>query len=344
MNIGTNSDLSKDNIFKSLNQKDIWNFYFGIELDLDRAIRKKIRFTNPIRDDKYPGCTFFYRTDGKIIFHDWSYGNKYDCIDFVMSRYKIGFYDALKTINRDFGLNLMESRCSEKLQLVDHHVGKVDLREIELEDERNTESFSKILQIRDQNFTNRDISYWKSYGATVKDLKIYQIYSARIVFLDEKPIYHYTLSNPSYGYLNDSGKMKIYWPFEKRKDRRFLSNTSVDDVQGYSQLPGSGEMLIVTKSLKDVVSLSKFKIPSIAPQSESVLLPEWCVEDVKKRFKNIFILYDNDQPGIENSKKLSEHTGWNRKFIHPNLSKDFSDLRKFHGQDQAGKWINENLL
>lgn len=41
-------------------------------------------------------------------------------------------------------------------------------------------------------------------------------------------------------------------------------------IQGSKMLPKSGEFVVVTKSLKDVMALYEFGIPAIAPNSENL--------------------------------------------------------------------------
>ena len=63
-------------------------------------------------------------------------------------------------------------------------------------------------------------------------------------------------------------------------------------------LPKSGEYLVVTKSLKDVMTLYTLGVPSIAPISENCFLSESQYNRLKGRFECIIVLYDNDRPGL----------------------------------------------
>lgn len=63
-------------------------------------------------------------------------------------------------------------------------------------------------------------------------------------------------------------------------------------------LPKTGEYLVVTKSLKDVMTLYSLGIPAIAPISENCFLSESQYNRLKERFKYIVLLYDNDRPGL----------------------------------------------
>ena len=64
-------------------------------------------------------------------------------------------------------------------------------------------------------------------------------------------------------------------------------------------LPKSGEYVVITKSMKDVMCLYSLGIPSIAPTSENCFLSEAQYHKLKERFKYIILLYDNDRPGLK---------------------------------------------
>lgn len=63
-------------------------------------------------------------------------------------------------------------------------------------------------------------------------------------------------------------------------------------------LPKQGDYLVVTKSLKDTMTLYNLGIPAIAPISENCFLSEAQYNKLKDRFKNIIVFYDNDRPGL----------------------------------------------
>lgn len=69
-------------------------------------------------------------------------------------------------------------------------------------------------------------------------------------------------------------------------------------------LPKSGEYVVVTKSLKDVMVLYEFGIPAIAPISENCYLTDTQHHKLVSRFKKVIIFYDFDYAGITNSNKF----------------------------------------
>ena len=77
----------------------------------------------------------------------------------------------------------------------------------------------------------------------------------------------------------------------------------MSDLQGLSQLPDSGDTLVITKSLKDVMCLDIWGIPAIAPASESCVIPADIADNLNDRFARIYILYDFDRTGISFANK-----------------------------------------
>ena len=66
-------------------------------------------------------------------------------------------------------------------------------------------------------------------------------------------------------------------------------------------------------------------IPTLAVQGEGYDMSTSAIENLKSRYKRIYISFDTDTPGILNTKRLAERTGFIP--IIPDLgeSKDFSD-------------------
>ena len=81
------------------------------------------------------------------------------------------------------------------------------------------------------------------------------------------------------------------------------------DIQGYDQLPTDAyvqNVLFIAASMKDALCLISAGYYAIAPQSESVRISLETIQELKSRFKSIYILYDLDKAGEKNSIKHSE--------------------------------------
>ena len=139
-------------------------------------------------------------------------------------------------------------------------------------------------------------------------------------------------------------KFKIYRPYSLYRKDKWRTNCSTIDVQGFEQLPENGDLLIITKSLKDVMVLYKLGYNAVALQSENDKLNYKIYQNLSERFKRIVILFDNDEPGILNAEIFSERYGIPYTFIPISEKiKDISDYIHYHGIDSA-KNLMKNLL
>ena len=111
---------------------------------------------------------------------------------------------------------------------------------------------------------------------------------------------------------------KIYQPYAD-SEHKWYNNNDYSTWELWTQLPSLGNILIVTSSRKDAIVIktlfSTNRITSCSLQSESVKPKESVVNELKSRFKEIFVLYDNDNdkdhnPGRIAGDKISKATGF----------------------------------
>ncbi|MGK2861905.1 MAG: hypothetical protein ACSLE0_08225, partial [Chitinophagaceae bacterium] len=148
-------------------------------------------------------------------------------------------------------------------------------------------------------------------------------------------------------YKDGQETYKIYQPFNK--DFKWINNHNDSIWQGWNQLPPKGEILIITKSLKDVMSITDvLGIPSVSLQSESVHPKRIVMKELHFRFEDIYLLYDNDFDKEQNWGQLfaksvaSEFNLYNIAIQDSRKCKDFSDLVKEYGAVESKKiWDNE---
>ena len=143
--------------------------------------------------------------------------------------------------------------------------------------------------------------------------------------------------------LNSDNNFKIYRPLAD-KYTKWRNNLTPYDIQGYEQLPKKGDLLIITKSMKDVMCLYEMGYTAISPASESTFLTPDVIDALKLRFKRILICFDRDVPGVKNMRKISLKTGLNGFLVHKKFkSKDISDAVKNNGFDIVKNWLKETL-
>lgn len=287
--------LSKESILDRTTQEAIFTQY-GL------SPREGV-FSNPYRNDNNPSAGF-YRKNGVLYFGDFTGWCNWDCFAFVQHIHNCSFVEALAIIDRD---------------LRSGKVAKVTINKI-IEEKRRAE-----IEVRVKEYNKKDKEYWEQYGISLETLAKYKVYSCDWVRLNGDVFYIYNKYKPAYAYYFGDGEFKIYMPKSKS---RFISNTSA--LQGYEQLPRTGELLIIQKSLKDVMLMSEFGIPSVAVQAETAILSKDIADELKRRFKKIYVWYDNDDAGNRGAEKLS---AYGFECIHSSKEKDATDYYRKYGTE-----------
>jgi DNA primase len=152
---------------------------------------------------------------------------------------------------------------------------------------------------------------------------------------------HSSQKRPIFGYYRGKNENKtelwrIYSPNHKSKEPKFISNWKSVLIQGAKQLPKEGDLLVITKSMKDVMCLYSLGITAIAPNSENLFLTDTQYEKLKKRFKKIVLFYDSDYAGIKNMNRIRKQFNVDCIWIPRKYkAKDISDFYKMYGKDKT---------
>ena len=326
-------ELTKENVLKYISEKTIFEYYFGEDINLNFS------YKNPLRRDLNPGCKFFIGRNQKLLFIDFSKTKSVvDCFGFICQKYNCDLPMALKIVNRDFRLGLGTDNEQNLGDLIyEYTVPSLDY----FEDTK--EKKSDLLCIKRQ-YENYDLDYWtKDYGISAETLDKFNVYCVKGVYNNNKPLWISTKENPIYAYyFPNEKKKKIYRPKEKNKKYRFLSSAGISKIyQGFDQLPEKGDLLIITKSMKDVMVLHEFGYNAIAPNGEGYTIDSNLYSGLCDRFDNIILFYDNDIAGKRASLEISEELGCC--FIEiPNDqfgTKDISDYYYNYGEKLTGQLL-----
>jgi len=321
--ISLHPKITKDFILSKVNQESIMQHYIGTD------VNSKKLFLSPLRSDNHVTCSIYKSKSGILYMHDFATNEHIDCWNLVMRLYSCNYYEALKIIAQDFNLISSDITKTQTPKIV--------------ESLKETESAKIQVQIKD--FTNKELEWWKSFGISRKTLKKYHVFSLQHVFLNGELKFTSSEQCPIYGYYfgkdkNHEEKWKIYFPM--RTEFRFINNTNKKLLQGYKQLPKTGDLLVISKSMKDIMAMHEFNIPAVAPNSETLFINDKQLEEFKSRFKHILIFYDSDRPGKYNMAKIRrEHPELNYYFLPRHLSKDFTDTIKQVGVDKMKELVNQ---
>ena len=320
--------ITKELILSRFSEEQLMEYYLHISV-------KKGLFRSPLRRDKQPTCSFYRNKSGTLIFKDFATGQHLNIFDVVQSIFRCDYFESLRIIANDFGI--VRDNTLHK------NPGKINLNPIKIKDKE----ISKI-QIEVQEFTDSELKWWGKYGISKDILKRFDVYSCKHVFLNDQLFAESQQHCPIFGYYGKKYQGLELWRcyFPKRTSFRFITNWPSKKIQGYDQLPKKGKLLVITKSMKDSMCLYSCGITACAPNSENLFIPDKVLEDLKNRFKNIVVLYDNDRPGLYNMAKIrKEHPELTYVFIPKKYgSKDISDFYKDHGRKETLNLIKTFIL
>lgn len=304
-------------ILSKVTEYDIYAKYIG-------QFKVGMIYNSPFRKDKNPSFGIFYSKRTKqLLFKDHGTGECGNVIKFVqLYTGKTNYNDILQDI-------------VSKLNITNDTVLDSSKQYIP--------STETVIGVVRQKMTETDINYWSQFHISTKTLKKYNVDSIKYYLCNGVVKGIYKPENPMFAY-KVYNNFKIYRPLGD-KYTKWRNNLTEYDVQGYEQLPKKGDICIITKSLKDVMCLYEMGIPAISPSSESTWIPESVLTDLKKRFKKIIIIFDRDQAGFKNVRKIiKKYKDLDFLFINKKFkSKDISDAIKNNSYEIIKNWLFSQL-
>jgi 5S rRNA maturation endonuclease (ribonuclease M5) len=316
--------LTKEFLLSKNSEETYMRTYLGIPISTKLVV-------SPLRSDHKPTASFYRNRNKELIFHDFGTGFHANFIGIVMEIHHCDYKKALRIIAEDFKL-------VEKTE--DRPEIKIKKTEIKIEEKLDT-----ILQIQDQPFTNNELKWWESYGVHESTLKKFKVHSCASFFINGNYAGSSTDRSYIFGYYGGMKKGNELWRlyFPQKRTYRFLSNWEKNMIQGAKQLPETGDLLVISKALKDVMCLYELGIPAIAPCSEVLFISEPQLERIKQRFKTIVVFYDNDATGIAFMKKIKKAHPELRYFFIPKKykAKDLTDFVRKYGIEKTKQYTKQ---
>ena len=309
-------NITLDWILSKVTEYDIYAKYIG-------QFKVGMIYNSPFRKDKNPSFGIYYSKRTKqLLFKDHGTGECGDVIKFVsLFTGKTEYSDILSDIVDKLNITNNTKLVSSKQYIPP------------------TETVIGVVR---QEFTDVDINYWKQFNISINTLKKFNVNSIKYYLCNGIVKGTYKRENPMYAY-KVYNNFKIYRPLAD-KYTKWRNNLTDYDIQGYEQLPQKGDILFITKSMKDVMCLHEMGYPAVSPSSESTFLPKDVLEQLKTRFKRIIILFDRDVAGVKRSRKLSRETGLEAIFINKKFkAKDVSDAVKANSFEEIKNWLNETI-
>jgi hypothetical protein len=312
------TNISIDDIYSKVSEYELWKYYCHNFEVLDRS------FKSELYRDNNPSCRIYLGNNNRLLYKDFGTGESFTVLDYIKQKYHCTFKEALNIIGNDFKI-IQSNRPVNK-----------ESRILLVNDESIIRSKTRI-DIITQPFSIVDFDYWNQYEIPLTLLEDYNIFACKYVYLikNGKVItFNYTKDNPIYAYrfvYEGEYSYKIYFPKADKK-YKWLNNCNSNIIQGIDQLSSDNDLIILTKSLKDVLCYRLLGYNAIALQSETNKLPI----DLK-----VIVNYDNDEEGIKGTNSLVEK--YNFKYFYIEGAKDLSDYIKANNLSKAKQLIDKKI-
>ena len=281
--------VSRDDILTGYSE-EVFRLFFRSDFSTGKY------YSSPLRSgDSSPSFNIFESSSNPniLIYKDWG-GSTGNCIDFVVRKENCTFTEALERINEAIKGKIPKSQPNSK-QFKDSNGDNI--------------LFFPYMNDGKVSYTDTDTWYWEVLHKTpLSIVKKNRIFSIKEIRINGNSFLHADTKNPIYCYLevvDGVNYYKFYAPF--RKDRKWLSNlggVATKAIGGLHLLPAYGEELIITKSVKDRTILYGMGFNVVSTQGEDIGIDEEILNDLKARFKVIFLLYDNDYGKTVNTGKI----------------------------------------
>lgn len=328
------SSVTLSDILEKTTEANILSFYLGVT-EIPCIIH------SPLRKDNRPSFGLYSPNGKRIYFVDFATKDRGGIFDLLCQMWGCSYKEVLIRINKD-----IPKLCSIGTPNVHKHIPYTVRSTIECKK-------STDLQCKIRDWASYDVEYWESYGISLDWLKYAEVYpiSHKIIIKNGNK-YVFKADKYAYAYVeHKEGKvtLKVYQPFNK-DGYKWSSNIDRSVWSLWTKIPKFGNNLIISSSVKDCLNIMcNLGIPAICMQGEGYKPKPQIIEELKSRYKNIILFYDNDynnpdNPGKKDSIELSLEYNLKRVEIPVKYeSKDPSDLFKKYGRDRYLEIMNEIL-
>jgi DNA primase len=323
--------LSTELILSKVTEYDIFRWY------MPNKSWKLNRITySPFRNEQHPSFIIGNRY-GRLNFIDFADTSKRgDCFDFVKLLFNLSsITDALKMIDRDFGLGISSQYTGEYKRIV-----------AEYKQPESVEKQYSLIQASVRKFTAEELAYWNLYHQDEQDLKKENIYSIRKLYFN-KQLFPLKETELRFGYFYD-GHWKIYRPFGDKKSKWVPNNVPITTMDGKDNIINCN-VAFINKSKKDYMVMKKVFPCSCAVQNEGLgCFSNENVEFLKANSDRQILSFDSDVTGVANSQQITklfdfDYLNVPKQYLKEGI-KDWADLAKTYGLKAIEDYLKQKQL
>lgn len=314
---------SKEQLNNYVSDEEIMTFYFG-DFELNKF------YLSPFRSERTPSFMITYYKNN-LVYRDFGVSNiPYGVIDFVRNiKLPIKNYSYLETLGVIYKEIVLSNKIPKlettyvKPEKVSHHLVMV------------------------KGWEKYQLEYWSRGGISEKTLDYFNVHWCKSLWYGDKAWTVASKNNLTYVYDHSLHALDESWTVYRPNapyDKRFRKYNIDGRVLGLDLIPERGELLVITKSYKDIMVLYELGVPAIAPHNENIPISKEIIEDLKKRFYKIYVNYDNDSTGVKSSIHFTKEYG----LYYWNLPKDLNCKDPFdcsckYGIEKVFDNLNEKI-
>lgn len=234
-----------------------------------------------LREDKNPSlCIFPYKDS--LFFKDFGTNQSGNIYQLLSLYWNIPLNQVYRKIYNDFtSVNYKSCCCKNRItKTIIKKKSNIDIK------------------VKIREWKPWDIEYWSSYGINKQWLNYCDIFPISHIFLIHQNGEQIVISADKYAYVyierkDNKVSLKIYQPYSTNFKWMSKHDASVWDL--WTKIPDKGDKLIITSSRKDALCLwANTGIPSLSLQGEGYIPKEKVINQLKDRYKKIYVFYDND--------------------------------------------------
>jgi len=316
---------TKNVVLEGSDVPSTWVFQYYLKLSetlTGQDVKIKSIFNPSERTPSF--CLYVDKSIMQYKFKDFSTGKSGNKVDLVKLLFNIEFSEAMNKIVSDYNKYIKSSDY--------------------IKEEFKPQERWKVDFIKVRRWSVEDQKYWLSFRIGKSMLEKYNV----------KPIDYYNLVKPEgskfkslrignsmcYGYFDKNNEAyKFYQP--RSKSHKFFKVKN--HLQGFDQLEFKMPYLVICSSLKDAMCLKSmgYNIEVISPDSENTMIKPHIIEYLKKKFKKVITIFDNDEAGRKAVDRYAK--AYNINGFVPTICKDISDAMQTHGFETVHKELKPLL-
>jgi hypothetical protein len=313
----TKNIITEHQILEKYGELNLWSYFTGNQI----VINKKI--LSPLREERNPSAVFFKSGD-RVLLHDFTMGT-FNIWQYLRKTKGWSLLQAIKHIQEDLELSKYSG-----------------LNKVPYTDSNEVQQAKTRIIISKADWGQEDLDYFSQYYIKRETLDVLNVYPIRGYWIlkDEYFYFERKKNELLFAFNPKLGKYKIYRP--ESVENKFYGNINKNVLFGWESLPLTGDILIITKGIKELAIIRQLGYNSVAIQAEKSFPREDIIQILIQRFNKVYTLMDSDETGQRATLYFKNNYNF-KPILLPEETKDLADLSKIFGLKICEELIKKQL-